>query len=36
MKDKWDFFEVVRASPAANQPLMSLQPSAQENACSMS
>jgi branched-chain amino acid transport system substrate-binding protein len=35
MKDKWDFFEVVRASPAPNQPLMALQPSAQENACSM-
>ena len=35
MKDKWDFFEVVRAAPAANQPLMALQPSPEENACTM-
>ena len=35
MKGKWDFFEVVRASPGANQPLMALQPTAEENACNM-
>jgi hypothetical protein len=35
MKDQWDFFDVVRAAPGANQPLMALQPGAEENACRM-
>lgn len=36
MRDQWDFFEVLRASPAPNQPLNALQPAAAENACKMS
>ena len=35
MKDKWDFFEVMRPSPGPNEPLTALQPSADENACKM-
>jgi branched-chain amino acid transport system substrate-binding protein len=36
MRDKWDFFEVVRAVPRPDQPLMALQPRPEDNACSMS
>jgi hypothetical protein len=33
MKDQSDFFEILRAAPPPSEPLMSLQPMPEENAC---
>jgi branched-chain amino acid transport system substrate-binding protein len=35
MKDKWDIFEVVRPVPAPNESLELIQPTKEENACTM-
>jgi branched-chain amino acid transport system substrate-binding protein len=35
MKDKWDIFEIVRPVPAANESLELIQPTKEENACTM-
>jgi hypothetical protein len=35
MQDKWDFFEILRAAPGPNDPLMALQPKPEENVCQM-
>jgi branched-chain amino acid transport system substrate-binding protein len=35
MQDKWDFFDILRAAPGANEPLTALQPKPEENACAM-
>jgi branched-chain amino acid transport system substrate-binding protein len=35
MKDKWDIFEFVRTVPAANESLELIQPTKEENACTM-
>jgi branched-chain amino acid transport system substrate-binding protein len=35
MKDKWDIFEIVQPVPAANESLELIQPTREENACTM-
>ncbi len=35
MKDKWDIFEIVRPVPAPNESLELIQPTKEENACTM-
>ena len=35
MADKWDIFEIVEASPGANENLDIIQPTQAENACNM-
>lgn len=35
MKDKWDIFELVRPVPGANESLELIQPTKEENACTM-
>lgn len=35
MKDKWDIFDIVRAVPGASESLELIQPTREENACSM-
>jgi branched-chain amino acid transport system substrate-binding protein len=35
MKDKWDIFDVVQPVPAAGQSLELIQPTREENACTM-
>lgn len=35
MKDKWDIFDLVRPVPAANESLELIQPTREENACTM-
>lgn len=35
MKDKWDIFDIVRAVPGAGESLELIQPTREENACSM-
>jgi branched-chain amino acid transport system substrate-binding protein len=35
MKDKWDIFEIVRPVPAAGESLELIQPTKEENACTM-
>jgi branched-chain amino acid transport system substrate-binding protein len=34
-KDKWDIFELVQTVPAANESFEVIQPSKQENPCTM-
>jgi branched-chain amino acid transport system substrate-binding protein len=35
MKDKWDIFDIVRPVPGANESLELIQPTMEENACTM-
>ena len=35
MKDKWDIFDIVRPVPGANESLELIQPTREENACTM-
>jgi len=35
MKDKWDIFEIVRPVPAAGESLELIQPTKEENGCTM-
>ncbi len=35
MKDKWDIFDIVRPVPGANESLELIQPTKEENACTM-
>jgi branched-chain amino acid transport system substrate-binding protein len=35
MKDKWDIFDLVRTVPGANESLELIQPTREENACTM-
>ncbi len=35
MEDKWDIFEIVEATPGADEPLEAIQPTMEENPCNM-
>jgi len=35
MKDKWDIFEIVQPVPGAGESLEAIQPTREENSCTM-